>query len=105
MDGKPKRFHTGSLGAAITVRVNPRASRNEIAGIMEDGTIKIRLTAPPVEGKANEALIAFLSEVLDVPRGKIEIVAGMTGRNKLVSIIGLDPASVQERITERIEKK
>jgi len=69
---------------------------------MKDGTIKIRLTAPPVEGKANQALIEFLAEVLEVPRSKIEIVAGIKGREKLVSIIELDAETTQARILGKL---
>jgi len=55
-------MHDGKVGSALAVRVLPRSSRNEIAGVMEDGTVKIRLTSPPVDGKANQALVEFLSE-------------------------------------------
>jgi uncharacterized protein (TIGR00251 family) len=99
---KEFRLHDGKKGAALAVRVIPRSSRNEIAGILEDGTIKIRLTAPPVEGKANQALIEFLAEVLEVPRSEIEIVAGFKGREKLVSIIELDAETAQGRILGKL---
>lgn len=93
-----QRFHNGKSGAAISVRVSPRSSKNEISGIMADGTVKIRLTAPPVEGKANKALIKLLSSVLDVAPSNIEIIAGQTSRDKLVTIIDLDAATLQERL-------
>ncbi|MCW5879053.1 MAG: DUF167 domain-containing protein [Anaerolineales bacterium] len=86
----------------MAIRVTPRAKRNQIVEILPDDTIKIRLTAPPVEGKANAALIAFLAEVLDVPRSHIEIIAGDTGRDKLVSIMDLDGAEAQERILKAL---
>jgi len=92
------KLHGGKTGAAITVRVTPRTAKNEITGILDDGTIKIRLTAPPVDGKANEGLVSFLAKVLNVPSSNIEIVAGMTGREKLVTIIGLSPEDVQKKI-------
>jgi hypothetical protein len=95
-------LHHGDKGAALTIRVTPRASRNEISEILSDGTVRIRLMAPPVEGKANEALVSFLSDVLDVPRSKIEIVAGETGRDKLVSILGLDAETVHARILRHL---
>jgi hypothetical protein len=91
-------LHGGQKGAALAIRVTPRSSKNEIIEILNDGTVRIRLTAPPVEGKANEALVAFLAEVLDVPRSRIDIVAGETGRDKLVSILGLDAETVHSRI-------
>jgi len=95
-----RRFHlhNGQKGAALAIRVTPRSSKNEITEIMNDGTIRIRLTAPPVEGKANDALVSFLAEVLDVPRSRIEIVAGETGRDKLVSVLGMDAESAHSKI-------
>ena len=80
------------------MRVIPRAKKNAIDGIMADGTIKIRLAAPPVDGKANQALVRFLGEVLDVPVTHIEIIAGQTGRNKLVSILDMDAETAQTKI-------
>jgi len=84
------------------VRVTPKASRNKILGILDDGTVKISLTAPPVDGQANEALVKFLAEVLDVPKSNIEVVAGATGRDKLVSIVGIDASAVNDRIMARL---
>jgi len=95
-------LHGGKTGAAITVKVIPRSSHNEIAGIQEDGTVKIRLTAAPVEGMANKALVEFLADVLDIAKSKIEIIGGMTGRNKLVTITDLDPETVQKRILDHL---
>lgn len=92
------KMHDGKTGAALAIRVTPRTSKNEISEILNDGTIKIRLTAPPVEGKANEALVDFLAKILDVNQSRIEIVAGQTGRDKLVTITGLDAATVHEKI-------
>ncbi len=97
-------LHNGKMGAAITVRVVPRSSRNQIMEIQEDGTIKIRLKAAPVEGQANKALIDFLSDVLDVPKSNIEIVAGMSGRDKLITILDLDSDAVQKKILSLVEK-
>ncbi|MEN6408501.1 MAG: DUF167 domain-containing protein [Anaerolineaceae bacterium] len=94
---------SGGMGAAITVRITPRSSRNEISEIMPDGTIKIKLTAPPVDGAANESLIKFLAEVLDTAPSRIEIVAGQTGRDKLITIMGLDSATVHERIVGHVK--
>ncbi|MCL5428671.1 MAG: DUF167 domain-containing protein [Chloroflexi bacterium] len=88
----------GKHGAALAIRVTPRARKDEIVEILADQTIKIRLTAPPVEDKANEALIEFLAKVLDVPRSKVEIVAGARGRDKLVSILDLKSSEAQARI-------
>ena len=103
MSPKNHRLHDGKKGAAIAVRVIPRAKKNEIAAIMSDGTLKIRLTAPPVEGQANQALIRFLADFFSVPRQDIEIVAGQTRRNKLVSILHLDSEAVQKIILAALE--
>ncbi|HVN55362.1 MAG TPA: DUF167 domain-containing protein [Anaerolineaceae bacterium] len=97
-------FHDGSTGAALTIRITPRASRNEISTVLDDGTVKIRLTAPPVEGQANEALVKFLGEVLDVAPSRIEIVAGQKGRDKLVTISGMDSTTLQERVLAKVAK-
>lgn len=98
MTVKQPQMRASSMGAALAIRVIPGAKRNEIDGILDDGTIRIRLVAQPVEGKANSALIEFLSKILGVRRSDIEIVAGEKSRNKLVSITDIDPHTVQERL-------
>lgn len=79
------------------MRVRPRASRNAIAGERE-GALVVRLVAPPVEGAANEALARFLGKALGVAPSAVRIVAGATGRDKLVAVAGLDAASAQARL-------
>lgn len=98
------KLSEGRGGAALAIRVTPRASRNEIVEVLPDHTIKIRLTAPPVDGKANEALIDFLSKILSISRARIEIVAGETGRDKLVTIIDMDSSEAQELILKQLEQ-
>lgn len=95
-------FHDGKSGAALTIRVTPRARRNEIVEILSDLTVKIRLTAPPVEGKANKALIEFLSEVLGISKSKIEIIAGDTGRDKIVSILEANSDDIHSKLLDHI---
>jgi uncharacterized protein (TIGR00251 family) len=97
------RLHDGKKGAALAVRVTPRASRNQIVGALSDGTIKIRITAAANEGQANDELVKFLSDVLGVPKSRIEIVAGETGRDKLISVLDLDAETVHKKIVENIE--
>src|SRR5262249_54356215 len=78
---------SGTDGAVrIAVRVVPRADRNALDGMTESGALRIRLTAPPVEGAANTALIAFLAETLGVPKRDVAIVRGERGREKLLRI-------------------
>jgi len=72
----------------LAVRVQPRASRDEIAGRYGEG-IKVRLTAPPVDGAANVALVKFLAHTLDIPANAITIVAGASSRSKIVRLTGV----------------
>ena len=80
--------------AVLSVRIQPRASKNEITRI-EGGKFKIRLTAPPVDGAANEALVKFLADQLNVSRSQVEIVSGHTGREKIIKIIGKSEPDVR----------
>src|SRR5512146_2238335 len=98
MGARKYHLHDGRLGAALAVRVTPRASRNEITEIMPDGTIKVRLTAPMAEGEGNKALTQFLSEVLGVPQAKIDIIAGVSGNDKLLSVLDIDTEEAHQRI-------
>jgi uncharacterized protein (TIGR00251 family) len=98
------KLHGGKTGSAITVRVTPRARRTEVAEILDDGTIRIRVTAPPVEGKANAALIEFLADALRIRKTRIEIVAGERGLDKIVSITDLSAPEVQRRLQEWIDR-
>jgi uncharacterized protein (TIGR00251 family) len=75
-------------GVVLTVQVVPRASRNEVAGIHGDA-LRIRLQAPPVEGAANAALIAFLAETLGIRQRQVEILSGHSSRRKTVLVSGL----------------
>lgn len=92
----------GKGGAAISVRVTPRSSKNEISEIMDNGTIKVKITAAPVDGKANQALLEFLGKVLGIRASQLEVVAGQTGRDKLITITGLRPEEVQQKIVAHI---
>lgn len=98
MTDRKFKLHNGQRGSALAVRVTPRASRNEIVEILDDGTIKVRLSASPVDNEANNALIEFLSDILGVPKSKLDIVAGNTGRDKLISILDMDVDTVHQRI-------
>jgi hypothetical protein len=80
----------------ISIRVIPRSAKNTLE--WEQGTIKARLTAPPVDGAANSALIKLLAERLSVPRRTISIVRGTTGRQKIVEIAGLTLAELEQKI-------
>ena len=79
----------------FNVRVQPRASANAVVGMQGD-TLRVRLQAPPVDGAANEALVRFLAEALEVPRRQVRIVAGAASRNKVVEVDDLDPSALQQ---------
>ena len=83
-------------GTAVrfTVRVQPRASRSEVAGLHGDA-LKVRLAAPPVDGAANEALVRLLAELLDVPRRAVRIEGGHASRSKLVEVEGVGAGDVR----------
>ena len=81
----------------LAVRVQPRASGNAVVG-WENEALKVRLTAPPVEGKANKALLSFLAERLGVSKSAVSLVSGQGGRQKVVEIAGLDEAEVRRRL-------
>ena len=83
----------------FTVRVQPRASKDEISGTME-GTLKIRLRAPAIENRANDALIAFLAELLKRPKSAVRIQSGERSRTKRVEIQGVTRQQVQGLLLE-----
>lgn len=86
-------------GCRFAVRVQPRASRDEVVGVQESH-LRVRLTAPPVEGQANAALVDLLAKRLGVRRSAVSIVSGETGRLKWVEVAGLTPAELVRRLEE-----
>jgi uncharacterized protein len=93
-------FKESNGAVTIAVKIVPRASKNQVVGI-EGDALKIRLNAPPVEGKANDALIAFLANVVGVHRAQIEIVAGHTSRHKVVRLRGVSAQEVERKLTQK----
>src|ERR1043165_2182982 len=98
MSDRKFNLHDGKRGSALAVRVTPRASRNEIVELLDDGTIKVQSAAPHSDDEANKTLIDFLSEVLGVPKSRLDIVAGASGRDKLISVVDMDTETVHQRI-------
>ena len=84
-------------GAVLALRIIPRASKNAIQGVHGD-SLKIRLSAPPVDGAANAALIEFLADTLALPRARIQLLSGATARTKRVLLAGLTAAAIQSHI-------
>jgi hypothetical protein len=86
--------------ARLTVRLIPRASRDEVGDFdAETSTLRVRVTAPPVDGRANEALGRLLARHLGVPRGAVRIVGGATARTKVVEIEGIEAAELAARLS------
>jgi uncharacterized protein (TIGR00251 family) len=85
--------------AAVTfsVRVHPRAKKNAITGDLGD-TLKVSLTAPPVDGRANEACIEFFAKLLKVPQSSVTIASGQTSRNKVIRVAGVTGQYVRDRL-------
>lgn len=86
-------------GATFVVKVHPRAKRNAITGEAGEA-LKVALTAPPVEGKANEACVEFLAGLLRVPRSSVAIIAGRGSRNKVVRIARVSAAQVRSALQD-----
>jgi uncharacterized protein (TIGR00251 family) len=86
-----------SSGATFAVKLHPRARKNAITGEVGNA-LKVALTAPPLEGRANEACIEFFANLLDVPRSSVTIAAGQNSRNKIIRIAGLSAEQVRARL-------
>ena len=90
-------IHDTPGGATFAVKLHPRARKNTITGEL-DGALKLALTAPPVEGKANQACVEFMANLLSVPRSSITIASGQTSRRKVIRVAGVTADEVQKRL-------
>ena len=97
MDSKSHGIEATPTGVIIKVYVAPRSSSNRVTGI-HNGAIKIALTAPPVEGAANKALVEFLAKILEVPKSSVQIAAGESSRNKVVRVVGISLEAALRRL-------
>jgi len=86
-----------AAGATFAVKVQPRAKKNAITGELGDA-LKLALTAPPIEGRANQACIEFFANLLKVPRSSVTIASGETSRNKVIRVAGLSAEEVKKRL-------
>jgi uncharacterized protein len=84
----------------ITVHVQPNAGRNAVVSL-DDGILRVKIAAPPVEGKANQQLIIFLSKVLNLRKSDISIDKGTTGRNKLLTIVGIERDELEKLLHQK----
>jgi uncharacterized protein len=90
-------LHESGGGVTFAVKVHPRAKKNAITGELGDA-LKVSLTTPPVEGRANEACIEFFSKLLKVPRSSVTIASGHTSRNKVIRVAGVNGQYVRDRL-------
>jgi len=96
-------LHHGQRGSALAVRITPRASRDQIVGILNDGTVKIHLAAETPDEETNKELISFLAEILGVPKSRLDIVAGQSGRDKIVAVLDMDVDTVNQRVIAHLD--
>jgi uncharacterized protein len=90
-------LNESAKGITFAIKVHPRARKNAITGIVGDA-LKLALTAPPIEGKANAAVIEFFADLFEIPRSSVTIASGETSRNKVVRISGMNRQVVEERL-------
>jgi len=86
-------------GVSFAVKVHPRAKKNAITGELGDA-LKLSLTTPPLEGRANDACVEFFAKLLKVPRSSVTIASGLSSRNKVIRVAGVTAAFVRERLKE-----
>jgi uncharacterized protein (TIGR00251 family) len=89
--------HQTPTGVSFAIKVHPRAKKNAISGEAADA-LKLSLTAPPIDGRANEACIEFFANLLDVPRSSVTIASGETSRRKVIRVAGLSADEVRRRL-------
>lgn len=90
-------IHESANGVSFAVKVHPRARKNAITGTVGDA-LKVALTAPPVEGKANRAVVGFFADFFEIPRSSVTIASGESSRNKVIRITGLSAQRVREHL-------
>lgn len=88
-------LQTADRGVTFEIRVQPRASRTEITGSIE-GAIKLKVAAPPTDGKANEECCRFFAKLFGIPRSSVQVVKGATSRSKVIRIYNSDPERVKQ---------
>lgn len=96
------RIKDTEKGAVLEIRLLPRSSRCEVAGV-QDGALKIKITAPPVEGRANEECIRFISDLLRIRKSAISIIAGEKSKNKTILVTGMTAGEIEKIISPLVE--
>jgi uncharacterized protein YggU (UPF0235/DUF167 family) len=101
MIGKKFNFHDGEKGSALAVRITTRKGKQRIVKILKDGTVVINL-AEKTKKNINQELIKFLSKELDIAQRQFDIIAGMEGNEKLISILDVDSEEIQELVLSNL---
>lgn len=96
-------LHDGKKGAALAIRIIPRANENKIVRILPDGTLKVNLVTDPNNGNLNDGLILFLAEILKIQPMRFEIIAGQQSRDKLISIMDIDVSNLHKMIVNMLD--
>ena len=89
-------------GVSFSIKVHPRARKNAITGAVGDA-LKLALTAPPVEGKANQSVIEFFADLFQIPRSSVTIASGETSRNKIVRVAGVSKPVAEQKLAEKLK--
>jgi len=97
-------IHESPGGITFGVRVHPRAKKNAITGEIGDA-LKVSLTAPPIDGRTNQACIEFFARLLNVPRSSVTIASGRSSRNKVIRVVGVTAAYLRDRVEEQAKSE
>jgi hypothetical protein len=97
METDRRRIEPSRASTRFAVRLMPRGGADRIDGVSDDGVLQARVSAPAVGGAANAALVRLLADELDVSRTSVQLVAGATGRHKLIIVDGVSPEGVAQR--------
>jgi len=96
----PRCFQSSDSGTLLRLRIQPRASRDEIVGLHGED-LKVRISAPPVDSAANDSLIKYLSKQLDMPKSKVQLVKGQTSRNKTILLTETQPKDLPKAFLDK----
>jgi uncharacterized protein (TIGR00251 family) len=91
-------IHESNGGVSFAIKVHPRSKKNAITGELGDA-LKVSVTAPPIDGRANEACVEFFAKLLKVPRSSVTIAAGQSSRNKVLHVAGVTGQYVRDRLS------
>ena len=97
-------IHESAKGVGFAVKVQPRARKNAITGTVGDA-LKLALTAPPIEGRANQAVIDFFAELFQIPRSSVTIASGARGRRKVIRVKDVSKQAIEDKLAENLRSE